>query len=124
MTSMRSPGAMNSSLWEQMVMERIAKSVGKSTEEVQEMNFYKIGDKTPFGDEIGKGGFDFTVPLMWKKLQQDTKYVARKAAVAEYNASNRWTKKGISLSPVKYCADMYQVTGPSPGKGAYPGFNE
>merc|ERR1719326_2640079 len=106
---MRSPAAMNSSVWEQMVMERIAKTIGKPTEEVQEMNFYKMGDKTPFGDEIGKGGYNFTVPLMWKKLQEDTKYAARKEAVREYNASNRWTKKGIALSPTKFIADQYQV---------------
>jgi xanthine dehydrogenase/oxidase len=106
-TSCRAPGAMNAGVFAQSVMEHIAKTIGKSTEEVQEMNFYKIGDKTPFGDEIGKEGFNFTVPQMWKKLQADTKYVARKAAVKEYNAKNRWTKRGIALSPVKYIADVY-----------------
>jgi xanthine dehydrogenase/oxidase len=98
---------MNASVFAQVVMEHIAKSLGKTTEEVQKINFYKKGDKTPFGDEIGKDGYNFTVPLMLDKLQADVDYVARKASVAKYNASNRWTKKGIALSPVKYIADMY-----------------
>ena len=34
-------------------------------------------------------------------------YAARKAAVAAYNKANRWTKKGIALTPSKYAGKSY-----------------
>jgi len=105
-TSMRSPGAMNVGIGAQLVMEHVARSVGKAVEEVQATNFYHLGDTTPFGDTFGRDGFNFTVPLMWEKLKEDSNYAARQADIKDYNEKNRWTKKGIALSPVKYIMDM------------------
>merc|ERR1739848_308662 len=87
-------------------MEHIAKTVGKATEDVMEMNFYKEGDTTPFGDTIGKDGYNWTIPTLWTNIKNDADYANRKQAVADFNAKNRWTKKGIALSSVKYVADI------------------
>lgn len=74
------------------------------------LNFYKVGDTTPFGDTLGKDGYNWTIPTLWKQIQKDSDYSARKQAVEDYNSANRWTKKGIAISPVKYMAglDQYQ----------------
>ena len=36
------------------------------------------------------------------ELVESSQLVARKAAVEEYNATNRWTKRGISMVPMRY----------------------
>jgi len=109
-TAMRGPGAMQSMMFADVVMEHISKTLGKPLEEVQELNFYKLNDKTPFGDTIGQDGYNWTIPILWEQIQKDADYVARKAAVEKYNSQNRWVKKGIGLTPVKYLAglDQYQ----------------
>jgi len=104
-TSMRAPGCMQSILASEVVMEHIAKTVGKSTEDVMKLNWYKDGDKTPFGDQIGRDGLNFTIPTLWDQLVKDANFAARKAAVTDYNAKNRWTKKGIAISSTKFTAD-------------------
>lgn len=39
---------------------------------------------------------------VWNQLKASCNYDARKANVENYNRSNRWTKRGISLVPLKY----------------------
>jgi xanthine dehydrogenase/oxidase len=109
-TPMRAPGAMQSIIWSSVVMEHIAKTLGKSLEEVQQLNFYKVNDTTPFGDKIGADGYNWTIPTLWEQIQKDADYAARKQAVEKFNQENRWVKRGISLTPVKYMAglDQYQ----------------
>jgi len=101
-TSQRAPGNLQSLVAADAIMEHVSRTVGRPLEEVMQLNFYKEGDKTPFGDTIGKDGFNWTVPQLFKQLQESTKYQDRKKAVQEYNAKNRWTKKGIAISTVKY----------------------
>lgn len=48
-------------------MEHVAKLTGKSFDAVQELNFYNAATspKTPFGDTIGKDGFNWTIPQLY-----------------------------------------------------------
>lgn len=103
-TSMRAPGCMQSILASEVVLERIAKAVNKPLEEVQALNFYQLEQHpvTPFGDHLGKDGYNWTIPQLWSQLQEKAKFADRKQAIDEYNEANRWTKKGIAISPVKY----------------------
>jgi len=101
-TPMRAPGCLQSILAAEVVMEHVAKVVGKPLDELRELNFYKLGDTTPFNDTIGKEGYNWTIPTLWSQIQNDAKYAERKKAIEDYNAQNRWTKKGIAMSPVKY----------------------
>lgn len=103
-TSMRAPGCMQSILAAEVIMEHIAKTVGRPLDEVQEMNFYQVGEQptTPFGDHIGQDNYNWTIPTLWSQIQKSARYTERKKVVEAYNAANRWTKKGIAISPVKY----------------------
>jgi len=105
-TSMRAPGCMQSLMASVQVIEHIAKTVGKTTDEVMELNFYKEGDTTPFGDTLGKDGYNWTIPKIWLQIQQDADYEMRKQNVETFNSVNRWKKKGIALCPIKYIADI------------------
>ncbi len=49
---------MQSILAAEVVIEHVAKVLGKSADEIRERNFYKLGDTTPFKDELGKQGYN------------------------------------------------------------------
>ena len=102
-TAQRAPGCLQSLIASEVILEHVARTVGKPLEEIQALNFYdeSTSPVTPFGDHIGKDGYNWTIPTLWSQLQTDCDYTARKAAVTAYNAANRWTKKGIAIAPVK-----------------------
>ena len=58
----------------------------------------KDGNTTPYGQVVE----DFELHGMTAALLESSDYVARRAAVAEWNASNEVIKKGIAFSPVKF----------------------
>eukprot|EP00931_Biecheleriopsis_adriatica_P115532 TRINITY_DN91318_c0_g1_i1.p1 TRINITY_DN91318_c0_g1~~TRINITY_DN91318_c0_g1_i1.p1 ORF type:complete len:1349 (-),score=270.27 TRINITY_DN91318_c0_g1_i1:87-4088(-) len=103
-TPMRAPGCMQSILAAEVVMEHIAKTVGKPVEEVQAANFYDVSTKptTPFGDHIGQYGYNWTIPQLWTTIQESAQFAMRQKDIEAYNSANRWTKKGIAISPCKY----------------------
>ncbi|QIE44906.1 molybdopterin-dependent oxidoreductase [Pseudohalocynthiibacter aestuariivivens] len=53
---------------------------------------------TPYGQEVE----DFILNGMTDKLLSSADYTARRAAVAEWNATNPILKKGLAFSPVKF----------------------
>lgn len=56
------------------------------------------GKLTPYGQEVE----DFILHGMTEKLLETSNYVARKAAIAKWNAENPIIKKGLGVSPVKF----------------------
>ncbi len=56
------------------------------------------GNTTPYGMEVE----DFELHGMTDALLQSSDYVARRTAVAAWNASNERIKKGIAFAPVKF----------------------
>merc|ERR1719271_346612 len=82
-TAMRAPGAMQSLIAADVVMEHIASTLGKSVEDVMYLNFYHEGETTPCGDTIGHDGYNWTIPTLWAQIQKDADYAARKLAVED-----------------------------------------
>jgi xanthine dehydrogenase/oxidase len=39
---------------------------------------------------------------IWSQLKESANWEARVAAVATYNANNRWTKRGLGMTPVRF----------------------
>ena len=72
-TSMRAPGCMQSILAAQVVIEHVAKSVGKDVDDVMQQNFYDLANParntTPFGDQLGRDNYNWTVPILWSQIQ-------------------------------------------------------
>ena len=44
----------------------------------------------------------WNVPTMFDKLYDDTDYNLRSSAIAEFNAKNKYKKRGISILPTKF----------------------
>ena len=96
-TPMRGPGAMKSIWHAEMIMDRIAAALKMSPDAVRLTNFYAEGQTTPYGMPITGS----TMLQVWNAVQAQAGYNAAKAAVAAFNAANKWRKRGVHCTAVK-----------------------
>lgn len=82
------------------VIEQIARRLNKDPLEIRKANFYGIAERnvTPFGMTVEDNILDELVG----ELEQRVDYKARRRAIAQFNASHAYVKKGIALTPVKF----------------------
>ena len=45
---------------------------------------------------------DWYVPLMYKQVQEQSNYAARREAITAFNAKSKWKKRGLALIPTKF----------------------
>ena len=81
-------------------MEHIAQSLNKVPIEVKRLNFYKNGDKMITGQTIDH----CTIADLTEKFLTSSAYKKRLDDAGKFNANNRWRKRGISVTPMKYGA--------------------
>jgi len=76
---------------------------------VREVNFYSEEKKE---DEMkapnGRSLMPFTLPKMWSQLKASAKYSERREAINKFNAANKWKKRGISMTPVRYGVSVHR----------------
>ncbi|MEM7036524.1 MAG: molybdopterin cofactor-binding domain-containing protein [Bacteroidota bacterium] len=82
------------------IMDRVARTLGKDPAEVRFLNFYGENDDnlTPYGEAVENN----RLFMLWDQIQASSDYKARRKEIAEYNEKNEFTKRGISLTPVKF----------------------
>lgn len=96
--AMRSYGGIQAMLIQEDGLEAAAHAIGMLPEDVRQMNLYKNGDVTPFGQTL-----DYCyIREVWARLKSTSNFDARQKAVEAFNAANRWKKRGISMIPLKY----------------------
>ncbi|KAF2146658.1 uncharacterized protein K452DRAFT_314902 [Aplosporella prunicola CBS 121167] len=98
-TAFRGFGGPQAMYTTEQYMSAIAEGLGIDIDELRMKNLYKPGDRTPFLQSIDE---DWHIPTMIDQVKKNSDYEARKAKVAEFNKSNRWKKRGISLIPSKF----------------------
>jgi xanthine dehydrogenase large subunit len=98
-TAFRGFGGPQGMMGIERVMDEIAQALGKDPLEVRKVNLYGPGrDLTPYHQTVE----DNISPELLAMLVERSDYHARRAEVDAFNASNRWLKKGIALTPVKF----------------------
>lgn len=106
-TAFRGFGGPQGMLGIERVMDHIATHLGHDPLMVRKNNFYdacgdpdapQIRNTTPYGQKVE----DFILPDMLQKLLRTSDYENRRAAIADWNATNSVLKKGIALTPVKF----------------------
>ena len=103
-TAYRGFGGPQGMIGMERVMDHIAHELDLDPVEVRRRNYYPSADTqaldrtTPYGQEVE----DFILHEMTDALLDRSDYAARKEAVAEWNAKNRFVKKGLAFSPVKF----------------------
>ncbi|WAR06105.1 XDH1-like protein [Mya arenaria] len=71
------------------ILFNIACSLGKSQEQIREINLYREGDVTSIGQTLE----NCTVRDMWKQCQEGSEFTIRKQAVKEFNKENKLRKR-------------------------------
>ena len=104
-TAFRGFGGPQGMLVGEEVLERVARHLGLPAHEVRERNFYRPatdgnGDRnqTHYGQPV----VDNHLPALWQQLLRDSEFLARRDAVAAFNAGSAHRKRGIAITPVKF----------------------
>ena len=84
----------------EMVMDEIARHLGKDPLEIRKINLYGKDDRnvTHYHQEVEHNNLSEII----ESLEESSDYQARRKAITEYNANSSILKKGISLTPVKF----------------------
>ncbi len=82
------------------IVDRVARFLHKDSAQIRKTNFYGLeaNNTTHYGQTVENN----RLHLMFDQLMQSAEYAVRREAVAEYNASHEFYKKGIALTPVKF----------------------
>jgi xanthine dehydrogenase large subunit len=106
-TAFRGFGGPQGAIAVEHAIDTIARRLGKDPLDVRRANFYgpspKDGDAgernvTPYGQVVE----DNIVHSLVDELERKSAYRARRAKVAEFNATSEVLKRGIALTPVKF----------------------
>jgi len=82
------------------IIEKIARRLKKDVEEIQFINFYGIKERNiaPYGQLVE----DNHLYRIWDKIHKKADLKNRKEKIKEFNANNKFKKRGIALTPVKF----------------------
>lgn len=83
------------------ILDRIARTLHLPPEVVRERNFYRgsgATNTTHYGQEI----FDNRITRVWHEVQANADFAARKVAIAQFNQTHIYRKRGIAITPVKF----------------------
>jgi xanthine dehydrogenase/oxidase len=97
-TAFRAFGDIQGKLVIENAVDDAAFALGMPDDELREKNLYRRGDVTPFGQALSY----CYMKDVWTYLKVQCDYAVRHAAVAAFNAANRWRKRGIAMLPNKY----------------------
>jgi xanthine dehydrogenase/oxidase len=99
-TACRSPGTFPGIAIIESIMEHVANYLGTDTVGLRQANMYKKNQVTPYGQPLPY----FNADAIVSELLTTSDYANRLSQIDAYNQQNRWKKKGISLTPIKWGA--------------------
>ncbi len=83
------------------VVDRVARSLHLEPDYVREQNFYHgsgATNTTHYDQEL----YDNRLPQVWHQAKANANFAARQAAIAEFNRTSPYKKRGIAITPVKF----------------------
>lgn len=97
-TAFRGFGGPQSMLICETWIERMSIILKKDIHEIRRLNFYKDGDATHYKQVPS----DNNIVRIYNQIVESSEYNKRLDAVNQFNANNRWKKRGISIVPTKF----------------------
>lgn len=99
-TAFRGFGGPQGAIAAEVILDSIARALGKDALDVRRANFYGVGEHnvTPYGQEVE----DNVIHELVDQLAARGDYDARRKQVAAFNATSPVLKKGLALTPVKF----------------------
>jgi xanthine dehydrogenase large subunit len=82
------------------ILSRAAERLQLEPAELRRRNFYGAADQnvTPYFQTV----LDNRAPRIWQELLKSSEYTRRKADLANSNATSKWNKRGLAITPVKF----------------------
>jgi len=81
-----------------LAMNHLAETIKMPVLAFKELNLYKNGDTTHYGQVVE----EYNVPAMVARVKQVAEVARREEDIKVFNAANRWKKRGISLDISKF----------------------
>ncbi len=81
-----------------LIMDKIAATVGRPVHEVKELNFYKVGDKTHYQQTLK----DWVVDVCWQRMKERSQLTRKLEEVEAFNASHKHLKRGVGTVATKF----------------------
>jgi len=100
-TAFRGFGGPQGMLVIEEIIDRIARRLGKSPEEIRERNLYRGSGETNtthYGQEIE----DNRLQTVWHELKTSSAFETRRAEITNWNAAHAHCKRGLAMTPVKF----------------------
>ena len=99
-TAFRGFGGPQGMLAIENIIEEIASNLGVDALTIRKINFYQknTNNVTPY-DQVVE---DNIINELTSELVEDSNYLTRREKVSKFNKQNKYLKKGIALSPVKF----------------------
>lgn len=98
-TAFRGFGGPQGMLVGERMIEEIAYDLGLDPLDIRKRNFYtETKNTTPYHQEVS----DNIIARIVHELEESADYQARRTAILEHNKKDRFIKKGIALTPVKF----------------------
>ena len=99
-TAFRGFGGPQGMLAIENIVEEIANSIGRDPLEVRRINYYQkdTNNVTPYDQVIE----DNIINEITNELIEDSNYLTRRKKVEKFNKENKYLKKGLAFSPVKF----------------------
>jgi xanthine dehydrogenase large subunit len=106
-TAMRGFGAPQGALATEMIIDSVARRLGRDPADVRAVNYYRAaprpeapewGTTTPYGQSVDS---DVLLRIV-DELMAASDYRGRRAEIAAFNAESPVLKRGIALTPVKF----------------------
>lgn len=97
-TAMRAFGDVQGKNILENAIDDAAISINMRPEDLREKNLYDRGDVTPFGQALSY----CYMKQVWEYAKKVSNFEEKYCEVQKFNDENKWTKRGISMIPVKY----------------------
>lgn len=97
-TAVRGPGWVPGIHFGESLISSIASSLSMDPIAVREKNFFQRGQTTCDGMILTY----WDMPNVWQTLKTNADYDTRVSNVAAFNAANRWVKRGLAMTPVRF----------------------
>merc|ERR1719469_817891 len=126
-TTVRSPGEPQAVAITERIIQHLAQASGLSAHSIRERNLFTSAEDMakvaadPTNPEMDKFAAalevdasqkavcsDYGILGVWTSTKEKADFAAKEKAVAEFNASHRWRKRGLSLTPTKFMASGRQ----------------
>lgn len=102
-TAFRGFGGPKGMLCTEAMLDDIARYLKKDPLDIRKINLYQGLDtqgrnETPYGQKVEQD----VLPELIQHLEKTSQYRERRKAITKFNQKNRWLKKGLALTPVKF----------------------